>query len=118
MHDAAFAIVLHRYIISRALHGETVTDITAARILEIALTVGMEPAHDLGLMGFRLGPNNEVHPLLPHRLQTALATVRRDGVNWVAHLAQHVDGRSTKELMCGDVAPAATAMVRPRKRDR
>lgn len=115
MHDAAFAIVLHRYIISRAIHGEIVTDITAARILEIALRIGMQPALDLGLMGFRLGPNNEVHPLLPHRLQAALTTARKTaGVSWIAHLAQHVDGRSTEELMRDEAVP----VVRPRKRDR
>lgn len=73
-HDAAFAIVLHRYIVSRAMHGETVTDVTAAGILEIALRIGMEPACDLGLLGFRLGPNSEVHPLSRSR---AASTSRR-----------------------------------------
>ena len=111
--DAAFAIVLHRYIVSRAMHGETVTEVTAAQVFDIALRLGMEPACDLSVLGFRLASGGALHPLLPNRLQTALATVRQGaGLGWIAHLAQYVDGRSVEDMERGREVP----VVRPRRR--
>lgn len=98
--DAVYAVVLHRYVMSRFRSGEHVSDVAAARITMIANRMGLRPARDVRLLGFKL-KDHCVRPLPPDDLHIALSRIRKRGaIASLRRLCRQIEGRTVVELEC------------------
>lgn len=78
VHDAVYCVALHRYVVSRVAGGERVTELAACSIVRMARELGMRPAPNLQLHGFRLS-HGFVRPLPADDVYDGLQRIDRYG---------------------------------------
>lgn len=78
VHDAVYALAVQRYLLARRAQGERVTEAAAARIADLAATLGLQPARDVRALGFGLD-GTYLRPLQVEQILTALKLVRYCG---------------------------------------
>lgn len=99
--DAIFTVALQRYLITRLQHGEQATELAVVRLVETARRMGLAPAYDVRLLGFRF-TGDVVHPPSQEKLLAALKLVRRhhreQAVQSLCERSLHL---SVEQLECG-----------------